>query len=68
MMGSNDSGLTGNAWTERVEEIRQMVSDVQDAPTTAEDVEFYIEQFDLEFDDERECARREFARQYGVAA
>lgn len=66
-MNGNDSGLTGNAWTERVEEIRQMVSDVQVAPTTARDVEFYIEQFGLEFDDEREFARREFARQYDIA-
>jgi hypothetical protein len=60
-----NSNLTDNEWVKRVNEIRQMVSDVDTAPITAEDVEFYISQFGLENYNEVEFAREEFARQYG---
>ena len=61
-----NSGLTDNAWVRRVDEIRQMVSGVPVAPVSTHDVEFYIEQFGLEYDDEKKVARREFSQKYGV--
>lgn len=60
-----NSNLTDNAWVERVNEIRQMVSDVDTVPVTDDDVEFYIKAFMLETYDEVEFARKEFERQYG---
>ena len=59
-----NSGLTDNAWVKRVEEIRQMVADVPEAPVTAADIDFYIEQFGLQFDDEKAFAFQEFVRLY----
>lgn len=61
-----NSGLTDNEWVKRVNEIRQMVADVPVVPVSTHDVEFYIEQFGLEYDDEKKVARREFSRKYDV--
>lgn len=63
--GTMNSGLTDNAWVKRVDEIRQMVSDVDAVPVTEDDVKFYISQFGLETWDEVEFATKEFERQYG---
>ena len=60
-----NSGLTDNACVKRVNEIRQMVSDVDTVPVTTDDVEFYIKAFLLETDEEIEFARKEFVNQYG---
>lgn len=60
-----NSNLTDNAWVERVNEIRQMVSDVDAVPVTEDDVKFYISQFGLETWEEVEFATKEFERQYG---
>ncbi len=61
------SELTDDAWIERVSEIRQMVSDVAEAPQNKSDVDWYIEQFDL-YSDEETIGRLEFERQYGIAS
>jgi hypothetical protein len=34
--------LTGNAWVKRVDELRRKVSDLPDAPTSLEEVHYYI--------------------------
>ena len=63
------AGATDNQWVARVGELRQFVSDVNDAPQSAGDVEFYIEQLaaDEELDDnDRAFLRSEFVRQYGI--
>ena len=62
-----NSGLTDNEWVKRVNEIRQMVSDVPEVPHTAEEVEYCIDNLGLEYDDEKEFARREFARKYEIS-
>ena len=43
-----------------------MVSDVPEVPHTAEEVEYCIDNLGLEYDDEKEFARREFSRKYDV--
>ena len=63
-----NSGLTDNAWVKRVDEIRQMVATVDTEPVDVDDVEWYINEFGLVYDDEKALARQEFARQYGVKA
>lgn len=63
---------THNAWVERVEELRQMVSDLNDAPTVNADVEYLLDSPDFfggaDFDDDdRTVLRREMQRQYSIA-
>lgn len=63
------AGATDNQWVARVGELRQFVSDVNDAPQSAEDVTWYIDQLaeaeELD-DNDRAFLRSEFARQYGI--
>ena len=63
------AGATDNQWVARVGELRQFVSDVNDAPQSAGDVTWYIDQLaeaeELD-DNDRAFLRSEFARQYGI--
>lgn len=63
MRAANESDKTGNAWTERVDYLRQLVDDQYDTfqDTTPEEfVEWVVECADEEFgpDDERVLLRR----------
>jgi hypothetical protein len=59
--------LTDNQWVKRVNEIRQMVSNVSVAPDSKEDIAYYISQeFELTDPDEIRVAKQEFERQYSV--
>lgn len=66
----NTTNLTDNAWVERVNQLRQMVADVPEAPKESADVEWYIESFNTEDDnlsaDDIKFLHKEFERQYGV--
>lgn len=61
--------LTDNAWVERVNHLRQMVDDMNPAPATADDVEWWLTEGweDLDADDVT-VLRREIERKYGVAS
>lgn len=70
-MMNTQAGATDNEWGQRVEELRQYVADVRDAPQSPDDVEYYIEQLaqtEPLDDSDRRFLRQEFARQYGIAA
>lgn len=67
----NEKHLTDNLWTERVGELRQMVSDLPEAPTCDEDVEYYLNEPEFfggpEFDEaDKTVLRREMRRQYPI--
>ncbi len=53
MKAQQDHGLTGNAWTKRVGELRQMVNDLYDEGMFAPDeyVTYAVENYSDEFDD-----------------
>lgn len=62
--------LTDNAWVERVDQLRQMVSDLADAPATEEDVQYYLTSPDFfgtsDFnEDDARFLEQEMIRQYG---
>lgn len=61
--------LTDNAWIERVGQLRQMVDDMNPAPTTPEEIEWWLTEGwqDLDADDVT-VLRREIERKYGAAA
>jgi hypothetical protein len=62
---------TDNAWTRRVNELRQMVSDLPDDPTSEADVHYYISSPDFfntsDFDDDdKDFLFAEMRRQYNL--
>ncbi len=68
---SNEKHLTDNAWVNRVNELRQAVSDLGQPPTSHGDIEFYLSSPDFfgteDFDNaDRTVLRREMERQYNI--
>ena len=68
-MTTTKAAATDNQCVARVGQLRQFVSDVNDAHQSAEDVTWYIDQLaeaeELD-DNDRAFLRSEFARQYGI--
>jgi len=65
----NEKHLTGNEWVERVNELRQMVRDLDTAPTCADDFDYYLTSPDFfatdDFDDaDKAVLLRELRRMY----
>jgi hypothetical protein len=69
----NAKNLTGNAWTNRVQELRQMVSNLPEPLVSEEGIDWLLESLDFfggpDFDeDDRTVLRREMQRQIHSSA
>lgn len=68
---TTEKNLTDNAWVNRVNQLRQMVSDLPEAPTTIPDIHYYISSPDFfnssDFDNaDKDFLMAEMHRQYNI--